>query len=181
MQPFSRARLVLYTLSFVLGLSLAQSPIPQPSLESLKGKDAVRAMELANAWGTAKAPVQSFVTPQAVNFDFGGQKAQVALPADRMVVAVAPYINRTHPCKTHYMSSCQGELVGTAVEVRATNREGKEVFKGSVKTLENGFLELWLPRNQSYQITLKAKGLSATGLISTFNNSDTCITTFQLR
>ena len=180
MKPFSPARFGLYTLSLVLGLSLAQSPIAQPSLEALKGIDAVRAMELANAWGAAKAPVQSFVTPQAVNFEVGGQKAQVALPADRMVVAVAPYISRTHPCKTHYMSSCQGELAGTAVEVRVT-QNGKAVIKGTVKTLENGFLELWLPRNQSYQLTLKAKGLSATGLISTFNNSDTCVTTFQLR
>jgi hypothetical protein len=180
MKPFSRVRFGLYALGLVLGLALAQSPVPQPSLEALKGIDASRAMELANAWGVAKAPVQSFVTPQAVNFEIGGKKAQVALPTDRMVVAVAPYINRTHPCKTHYMSSCQGELAGTLVEVQVT-QNGKEVIKGTVKTLENGFLELWLPRNQSYQLNLKAKGLSATGLISTFNNSDTCVTTFQLR
>lgn len=180
MKSFNRARLGLSTLCLALSLALAQSPVPQPSLEALKGIDAVRAMELANAWGVAKAPVQSFVTPQAVNFEIGGRKAQVALPADRMVVAVAPYVSRTHPCKTHYMSACQGELAGTLVEVRVT-QGSKEILKGTVKTLENGFLELWLPRDQTYQLTVRAKGLSATGPISTFATSDTCVTTFQLK
>lgn len=44
-----------------------------------------------------------------------------------------------------------------------------------------GFLELWLPRNQTYQLRLEAMRRSTNGLISTFNNSDTCITTLQLR
>ncbi|WP_415784205.1 hypothetical protein [Deinococcus saxicola] len=28
-----------------------------------------------------------------------------------MVVAIAPYVNLPHPCKTYCMSGCQGELV----------------------------------------------------------------------
>lgn len=178
----SRKYLWLIGLLMLLGLVWGQNRVPQPSPEALKGVDAVRAMELANAWGMQKASVQSYVTPQRIHFSFSnGQKWQVALPADRMVVAIAPYITRTHPCKVHYMSSCQGELVQTSARVVATNAEGKEVFRGTVKTLENGFLELWLPRNQSYQLSLEVLGRSVTGLISTFSNSDTCITTFRLR
>jgi hypothetical protein len=139
-------------------------------------------MELANAWGIQGAPVQSFVTPQAVHFRFpDGRDLQVALPADRMLVSIAPYITRTHPCRVHFMSGCQGELVLTPVQVVATNQEGQVVFRGTVRTLENGFLDLWLPRNQTFQIRLEARGRSVSGQISTFNNSDTCITTLQLR
>jgi hypothetical protein len=172
----------LIGLFVLLGMALAQTSTPQPSPAALRGVDAVRAMELANAWGIQGAPVQSFVTPQAVHFSFAdGQKLQVALPADRMVVSIAPYITRTHPCKTHYMSSCRGELVLTPVQVVATNQEGRVVFRGTLRTLENGFMDLWLPRNQTYQIRLEAGGRSVSGQISTFNDSDTCITTLQLR
>ncbi len=172
----------LLGIAVLLGQVWGQNAIPLATPEALKGSDAVRAMELANAWGAQGFPVQSFVTPQAVHFRFSnGQQAQVPLPADRMVVAIAPYITRTHPCKVHYMSSCQGELVQIPVRVVVSSTEGKEVFRGTLQTLENGFLELWLPRNQIYRLSLEAMGRRASGLISTFNHSDTCITTLQLR
>ena len=42
--------------------------------------------------------IKSHVTPREVVFEFPGGKAKrVALPENRMVVAVAPYITRTHP------------------------------------------------------------------------------------
>ncbi len=79
------------------------------------------------------------------------------------------------------MSSCQGELPETQFQVRAVDHEAKVLYEGSLDTLKNGFFELWLPRNRI--VTLEVRGLnrSAGGTIGTFRNSDTCITTFQLR
>ncbi len=168
--------------ALLLGLVLAAPTLPPPTPEALKGVDAVRAMEIANGWGLQRAKVQSFVTPEAVNFSFDGEKTvKIALPKDRMVIAIAPYLTYTHPCKTHYMSSCRGELTQTPVRVVAKTQDGKVIYQGINNTLENGFLELWLPRNLSLQVTLETQGRSATGPIATFNNSDTCVTTFQLR
>ena len=51
----------------------------------------------------------------------------------------------------------------------------------TVKTLPNGFLELWLPRNQMYNVTLSAQGKSVKGQIQTFKGAQTCITNLRLQ
>jgi hypothetical protein len=78
------------------------------------------------------------------------------------------------------MSSCQGELIGQFVKVAVKTIEGKSVFKGTVQTLENGFFELWLPREKNLEIKVEMQTKKALTLISTFQTSDTCITTLQL-
>jgi hypothetical protein len=79
------------------------------------------------------------------------------------------------------MSSCQGELAEKKFQVKALNQDGKVLIDGTFTTLRNGFLQLWLPRNQRIELTVKAFNRSAEGTIETYDNSPTCITTFQLR
>lgn len=160
-------------ISVLLGVAIAQDP----NLSALRGASPQEAMRLANLWG---AKVQSYVTQQAVVFKLGGQTLEVALPQDQMVLAIAPYVQHTHPCKTHFMSGCQGEMVGVPVAVVVKSGE-TVVFSGTVQTLPNGFIELWLPRNREYNLSLSSGGKTASGKIATFANSDTCITTFRLR
>ena len=163
----------------VFGLGQAQTNV---NPEVLYGITAKRAMGIANTWGAAGASVKSFVTPDAVQFGFqDGKTVSVALPKDQMVVAVAPYLRFTHPCKTHYMSSCRAELTNTPIKVLAVTSNGRTVFAGTVTSLPNGFIELWLPRDLEINLTVEALGKKASGPISTFRTSDTCITTFQLR
>lgn len=167
----------------MLGFAFAQPrPLPAPSPEAIAQLTALEAMSIANAWGRAGEKVQSYVTPQAVQFKFTGDKvASVPLPKNTMVVAVAPYINHTHPCKTHFMSSCQGELIAVSVKVLVRSSDGKTVFNGSLKTLENGFFELWLPREKNLILSVEAQGKTAVAPISTFATSDTCVTTLRLQ
>ena len=79
------------------------------------------------------------------------------------------------------MSSCQGELIEKKFDVIAIDQDGNAIVYKPMITLRNGFFELWLPRNR--RINLKIQGLNrkAEGTIKTFDNSKTCITTFQLR
>ena len=64
---------------------------------SLDNIDAVQAMEIANQWKWTRKEVKSYVTPQGVIFIFPDKRVKgIPLPKDRMVVAVAPYINQTH-------------------------------------------------------------------------------------
>ena len=59
--------------------------------------DAVEAMAVANAWKWSRKDVKSSVTAQEVVFKFSdGKVKRIPLPEDRMLVAVAPYIRRTH-------------------------------------------------------------------------------------
>jgi hypothetical protein len=166
-----------------LGAATAQTkPLPTASPLAVIDLSPLEAMALANAWGRAGAPVKSFVTTQAVEFTFeADRKASVNLPKDKMVVAIAPYVNRTHPCKTHFMSDCQGELIKAMVKVNVQTTTGKVIFTGNVNTLENGFLELWLPRELNLIVSLEALGKKTSGPISTFATSDTCVTTLRLQ
>jgi hypothetical protein len=79
------------------------------------------------------------------------------------------------------MSSCQGELAKKDFYVRAVDQDGKVLVDETIATLRNGFFELWLPRDRRIQLSIQGSNRKATGMIETFDNSKTCITTFRLR
>ncbi len=63
----------------------------------LNNVDATQAMAIANQWKWSKKNVKSHVTPREVVFKFSnGTVKRIPLPEERMLVAVAPYIKRTH-------------------------------------------------------------------------------------
>jgi hypothetical protein len=153
----------------------------EPVPESVRDLDARAALAQANAWYSAGTGVTSYVDTRVIGFEFdGGDKVEIPLPDDEMVVAVAPYVERTHPCATHFMSGCQGELVGVPVQVIARAADGTILIDAEIETLPNGFIELWLPRDQEVDLELSARGKSAREIISTAHGSNTCITTMQL-
>jgi hypothetical protein len=59
--------------------------------------DAVEAIAIANDWKWSQKDVKSSVTAREVIFEFAdGTKKTIPLPEEKMLVAIAPYINRTH-------------------------------------------------------------------------------------
>ncbi len=105
---------------------------------------------------------------------------KLALPEDKFYLSFAPYINQTHPCATHSLASCQGELVGKEVSAVIIDKDGNEIFKSDVTTMENGFVGMWLPREIEGTVTVTYDGLTAQAPISTYAGRDTCLTTLQL-
>jgi hypothetical protein len=79
------------------------------------------------------------------------------------------------------MSSCQGELTQTKLNVKAVDQSGTIIMNKPVTTLKSGFMELWLPRNRTINLTISGLNRSATDVITTSDGSDTCITTMQLQ
>jgi len=68
-----------------------------PDEARLNNADASQAMAIANQWKWSRNEIKSHVTPREVVFEFPDGKAKrVALPENSMMVAVAPYITRTH-------------------------------------------------------------------------------------
>lgn len=150
-------------------------------MNELQGINGRQAMELANSWRKKNIDVVSFVTPAAVHFQFkDGKTVSVPLPDDEMVVSIAPYINKTHECATHYMSKCDGELKNTWVKVKAVAAGGKILIDKKIKIPATGFFDLWLPRDQKIDISVRAVGKKAKGKILTFRDSKTCDTTLKL-
>ncbi len=63
----------------------------------LKNVDAIQAMAIANEWNWSKKEIRSYVTTREVVFELSKSKVKkIPLPEEKMLVAVAPYINRTH-------------------------------------------------------------------------------------
>ena len=79
------------------------------------------------------------------------------------------------------MSSCQGELAKKEFDVRAIDEDGNVLVDETITTLRNGFFELWLPRSRRIELRIQGLNRTAKGTIETFDDSKTCITTFQLR
>jgi hypothetical protein len=150
--------------------------------EMFEGLDAREAMALANKLGEGKNSFTSFVTPESVIIEIpGGGKFSIPLPEDRMVVAIAPYVKTTHNCAIHYMSGCKGELINKVIDIEARDNKGKVIIAGKTKTMSNGFIELWLPREAEIYLTMVYNGKKSTGMITTYFDSNTCITNLQLK
>ena len=92
----------------VLGLILIFATSPAFQADAFQGSkksgdidfetiDAVEAMAIANDWKWSRKDVKSSVNAREVVFEFSdGTKKKIPLPEERMLVAVAPYIRRTH-------------------------------------------------------------------------------------
>lgn len=123
------------------------------------------------------AGLQASITSDALVLMDDASEVKLALPKDKFYLSFAPYVNRTHPCGTHSLSSCQGELVGKEVRAVITDSAGQEVVNASLTTMENGFIGVWLPRDMKGAITVSYDGMAAQAPITTFSGSDTCLTT----
>ncbi|MHA6533599.1 CueP family metal-binding protein [Paenibacillus sp. BAC0078] len=110
-----------------------------------------------------------------------GNSSTYDLPADEFFVSIAPYLDKTHPCATHNLVGCQGEMVGQEFSVTIEDSEGNSVLdKKTMKSQPNGFIDLWLPRDKTYHVTIEQDGKKAESELSTFEDNDTCVTTMQL-
>ena len=78
------------------------------------------------------------------------------------------------------MTGCQGELVDEEFEVDIEDMKGNVIVDETLKSQANGFIDLWLPRDKRYRVTISNGGKMVESELSTFENDNTCITTMQL-
>ena len=72
-------------------------------------------------------------------------------------------------------------MVNSEVYVKAVGQDGTVLADKTVRTMANGFFELWLPRNENINLTIQGFNKTATGMIDTFLKSKTCLTGFHLK
>lgn len=105
------------------------------------------------------------------------QKYVIKLPSDSFYLSMAPYINDVHPCTQHNLVSCRGEQFNKEFDVNITTKAGKVILNQKMKSMNSGFIGIWLPRNIEAVLTIKLGDLSVTQDIATFADSITCLTT----
>lgn len=122
----------------------------------------------------------SITSNELIVTDSENNKTTYDLPKDEFFVSIAPFVNRTHPCTNHSLTGCQGELVEKDFDVFIQDEDGNVVVDETMTSFENGFIDLWLPRDKKYQVKIEYNGKVAKSEISTFDGDNTCITSMQL-
>lgn len=113
--------------------------------------------------------------------DETGAEEVKPMPDDAFYLSIAPYVNQTHDCGNHSLTTCRGELANTAVRVIVTDdATGEAVFDEQLTTFDNGFVGVWLPRGITGTVTVESAQGTASAPISTGSGDPTCLTTLRL-
>lgn len=173
---FTMVGIVILAIVLVSFLGNNSSNAPQ-AMETQDIKDLVQDYTLRNI----ENETASITSHELVVTDSKEEKVTYNLPEDEFFVSIAPYINQTHPCDIHSLTGCQGELINEEFDVYIEDSKGNVVVDQTMTTYENGFIDLWVPREETYQVTITQDGKIAKSEFSTFKDDKTCITTMQLK
>lgn len=110
----------------------------------------------------------------------GVDEVGVPLPDDEFYLSFSPYVDSTHECYFHSLTTCQGELTRQDIEVRIVADDGEVLVHEVATTFDNGFVGYWLPRDIDATVEVGYEGLTGELDIATDADSPTCLTTLQL-
>lgn len=159
------------------GKSAEAAFLEQHGLDGLSVEEVVARLDSTTA---DPEGLSASITSESLILNDGTREVKLALPEDKFYLSFAPYITNTHPCATHSLISCQGELVGEELQAVITGADGKEIVNSTFTTMENGFVGVWLPRNINATLTVNYNGMTAQAAINTSKGSNTCLTELKL-
>ncbi len=159
----------------------AQTLLAKHDLDGLDTKAVITALEQLPV---AQRPTDLIASIRPTGLVVSDETTETILPMpeDEFYLSVAPYFDETHPCHFHSLTTCRGELGGTDITVKITNKDTGEVLVDETRTTEdNGFFGFWLPIGIDATVELSAGDRSAVAEVSTKGDEDaTCLTTMQL-
>lgn len=165
-------------------------PETQPSAEStaqsgFADMDARELIDRLDAMPVADRPtdlIASVRPDELLLTDAEGTETALPMPDDQFYLSIAPYVDQTHDCYFHSLTTCLGELQNEDLHVTVVDdATGQVVLDEPMRTFDNGFVGLWLPRGLDATLTVEHDGKSASTQISTGSAEDmTCLTSLQL-
>ena len=150
---------------------------------SLTGKSATEVIDTLDRMPVEQRPtdLMASVRPDVLIVSGDGAEVALPIPADRFYLSVAPYVDSTHECFNHSLTTCKGELGGEDVEVSLVEEGSGAVLVDGVKTVfDNGFVGFWLPKDTAGTLRITHEGKVAEATVSTNADDPTCLTTMQL-
>lgn len=151
----------------------------------LEGLDAKQIIEKLDTMSIADRPsdlIASIRPGELVLTDDQERTSTVPMPDDEFYVSLAPYVNQTHDCYFHSLTTCVGELQNKKIDVTVVDDATSEtVIDQTLRTYDNGFVGLWLPRGLNATLTVQYEGRTVASAISTISDEDpTCLTALPL-
>ncbi len=175
---------VIVILSIILLMGCSSETEPETEAEvATESIDTESIKELVNDYTIDKldAKQASITSTELIIEENDNQKKVYQLPEEEFFVSIAPFKTETHECEIHSLTGCQGELVSESFDVEITNASGDVILDETKTTEANGFIDLWLPRNDTYTVIITQDDKRTESEISTFEGDKTCITTMQLQ
>jgi hypothetical protein len=121
------------------------------------------------------------VRVDALLLSAGGNEVSVPLPTDEFHLSVAPYLDSTHECFYHSLTTCVGELGDTTLHVTITDdADGAVLIDDDVITYNNGFFDVTLPTDRDITLTITDGEHTAEVPLGTRDDDPTCVTSIQL-
>lgn len=166
-----------------------ETEAPAPALEQVAALGLATDDAQAIVEGLDRLPVDKRPSPDALiasvrPTELVLQPGYVTLPlADAgFYLSIAPYVNQTHPCDFHSLTTCLGELQNTPIELTVTDTKTGEVVVNEITaTADNGFVGVWLPRDGEFDVRVVGEQGVAEQRVTTGDTDPTCLTTMQLR
>lgn len=188
-----RVAIMTAALSLVLaGCAPAADAEPSPSTDSqaeflntydLDDMDAVEIIDHLDRLETAERPADliASVYPDELVLTDNRQEVVLDLPQNLSYLSIAPYVEQTHDCFYHSLTTCQGELSNATVDVEITDSTtGDVVVDEQATTFDNGFVGFWVPSDIDGTIEISYDGRTGTSDFTTTDEGATCITDLQL-
>lgn len=181
MYMVNKRKIIIVLLLGILGLSVwffmprgTDKILKQLDIESLSIKDIVTNLEERI---DEPSNIGARITGDKLFLYDNDKEYSLNLPEDLFFVSIAPYINEVHPCTIHNLVSCRGEIFNQTMNIRIVDENNQIIFDEEKATQDNGFIGLWLPKNINATLRVEYDGLFVEYPISTYSESDTCITT----
>lgn len=150
----------------------------------LAGKDATEIIDELDRLAVAERPTDLMASVRVdellVSEASSGEEVALELPEDRFYLSLAPYVDSTHECFYHSLTTCKGELAGEDVQVTVTTDDGEVLVEQTSTTFDNGFLGVWLPRDVEGTVEVVHDGRRGAVPFGTGDDDPTCLTTLQL-
>lgn len=149
----------------------------------LVGMGMVEIIDTLERLGGSERPDQMIasVRPDELVVSAGNDDFSLEIPDDRFYLSVAPYVDQTHDCFHHSLTTCTGELTSTDVQVQIVDETNNRVLVNESRTtFENGFSGFWLPRNIEGTLRVTYDGKTGETDFTTDQEAPTCLTTLQL-
>lgn len=150
---------------------------------SLEGRDVEEVVDALDRMPVDERPKDliASVGIDQLELSTNGGNAAMDMPENKTYVSFAPYLNDTHPCTFHSLTTCRGEMRRTPIHIRIIESGSNRVLVDDrVKTFDNGFYGVWLPRNIDGKIEVTHEGKSGSTDFSTKTDGATCVTDLKL-
>ncbi|WP_431836544.1 CueP family metal-binding protein [Cellulomonas sp. Y8] len=191
MRPLIRPKMIVSAVLAALVLAgCASTPEPPPAPESTSAVEQWAALEATELIDQLEAlplderprDVLASVRQDEVVVSAADGSREVSVPIqDGHYLSIAPYLDRTHDCFFHSLTTCTGEMGNEELTVRIVDdRTGEVYVDETARANDNGFIGFWLPRDVAATVTVTGVGGTAEASVQTGAEDLTCLTSLQL-